>query len=431
MSGEGQGPNSGQGGERRGRFGLLEDNASQHSEEYGSPRGGPAGDDGGLADAIRGIGGLGGPQFEHTGTTPPPIDLIAMQRQLNQMQANLAQSQRDNLVLIQELRRLQNRSPAPVHVKVTAEDLFGKPAKFKGERGPDAERFLTDIELYISEHATQLPTINKRVKLALTFMEDKAAKFRSTYLTRIQNGEVPFADWDEFVETFKLSFERIEDAAAALEELKRMRQGPLSAAEYHDQFHRAASRTKLSDEDKRVRFYEGLNRAVKDALIYSLADTHAYTDLCKEAIRLDNRIAQRKWEEAGQRPGGNTKPFNATNHFNRYRNPIPTPVAPKDPNAMDIDAGKFTETRTCYNCGKPGHLHRFCREPPQTKRGQYVKATNISESTTNDPQSSASAPTNNDNSEIKTIASSLASVMDRLTKMEVDIQQRLENQKGF
>ena len=81
MSGEGQGPNSGQGGERRGRFGLLEDNTSQHSEEYVSPRGGPAGDDGGLADAIRGIGGLGGPQFEHTGTTPPTIDLIAMQRQ--------------------------------------------------------------------------------------------------------------------------------------------------------------------------------------------------------------------------------------------------------------------------------------------------------------------------------------------------------------
>ena len=418
MSGEGQGPNSGQGGERRGRFGLLEDNASQHSEEYGSPRGGPAGDDGGLADAIRGIGGLGGPQFEHTGTTPPPIDLIAMQRQLNQMQANLAQSQRDNLVLIQELRRLQNRSPAPVHVKVTAEDLFGKPAKFKGERGPDAERFLTDIELYISEHATQLPTINKRVKLALTFMEDKAAKFRSTYLTRIQNGEVPFADWDEFVETFKLSFERIEDAAAALEELKRMRQGPLSAAEYHDQFHRAASRTKLSDEDKRVRFYEGLNRAVKDALIYSLADTHAYTDLCKEAIRLDNRIAQRKWEEQGKPYTYQTSSQYTPNYRNHSNNHTPA----KDPNAMDIDAGKFSETRSCYNCGKQGHLRRFCREPPKTK-GQFVKATHTGESNAKGEANIAESS--------QTIAATFAQILDRLDKMEAKMQPKAETQQGF
>ncbi|KAJ7936349.1 hypothetical protein B0H13DRAFT_1853417 [Mycena leptocephala] len=40
------------------------------------------------------------------------------------------------------------------------------------------------------------------------------------------------------------------------------------------------------------------------------------------------------------------------------------PLRPeRDPNAMDID--RQTDSRTCYTCGKSGHIARFCPDQPR------------------------------------------------------------------
>lgn len=130
-------------------------------------------------------------------------------------------------------------------------------------------------------------------------------------------------------------------------------------------------RTGLSDVDRQMRFYEGLNKAVKDALIYSSQDTTLYADLVRESIKLDNRITQRKWEEKQiQRTPVVNFPSN------RFQKAPVTPITQaRDPNAMEVDTGKFPEeSRTCYNCWEKGHIRRYCKNPPKT-RPQSVKAT--------------------------------------------------------
>lgn len=338
--------------------------------------------------------------------------------QLQQLQGAFQNLEQQNTALNAQLVALQAVPP----FNAQPHDLFAKPAKFKGERGPDAERFLTDIKRYIDRHAQNLPTINHQVELALTFMEDKAAKWKETMMEQIGQGNTPFADWQAFVDQFKLSFARIEDSAAAMEELKRIKQGNMSTAEYHDNFHRTIMRTPLSDIDRRARFYDGLSKAVKDALVFSQANTTSYPDLITEAIRLDNRITQRKWEESGK-PRVYNNNWGYQNNRTPTMNTQPTYTAP-DPNAMDISAGRSTDTRTCYNCGKQGHIRRFCKEPPQVK-GRFVRATG-SEGQTNQ------TPTSDSQGDLtRTIATTLVQAMERLAKIEAEIQKKNENQQGF
>lgn len=97
---------------------------------------------------------------------------------------------------------------------------------------------------------------------------------------------------------------------------------------------------------------------------------------------------------------------------------------------MDIDAGKVVETRSCYNCGKQGHLRRYCREPPKTK-GQFVKATGTAEAAQANQTGSSATVTEASPETSQTIAATFAQIMDRLAKMEANMQQRMENQEGF
>lgn len=268
-----------------------------------------------------------------------------------------------NNLLTQQVQTLQQQNQPVLRL---AETIYALPGKFKGERGPDAQRFLIEIKRFIDRQVLSLDTINKQVECALSYMEDKAANWKQRYLQALDNGGTPFANWDEFKDAFKLAFERIEDSTEALEELKRLYQGKKSTAEYHALFDRAAARTTLSDFDKRTRFYDGLSKVVKDALIFTNKNVDDYGDLVKEAIRLDNHISQRKWEEGRDNrsprlwsaPAGNI-----------------TTSSTRDPNAMDVDAGKTPDTRTCYNCGKQGHIRRFCRERPKLAQGQNIRAT--------------------------------------------------------
>ena len=135
----------------------------------------------------------------------------------------------------------------------------------------------------------------------VSYMEDKAANWKQCYSNEIRNGNTPFADWPAFKDAFKLSFQPIDDLSTAMKELRTLSQGSGSAAAYQDKFDRVVMRTGMSDVDRRMRFYEGLSSEVKNALVYSQVDTTLYADLAKEAIKLDNRIEERKAEEKAKK----------------------------------------------------------------------------------------------------------------------------------
>lgn len=188
-----------------------------------------------------------------------PADPVQhMQNQINQLFGGLRDSRNETRTTQQLLRQLlsnQQNAPAPqaqaappnvpqaqapvappnvypaaaapqINVQVTPESLFAKPSKFKGERGPDAEQFLVEMHQYIQWHNNNsrnaIVAINDMVYMALSYMEDKASQFKAKYMKNLRDGQTPFASWAAFEDAFKLSFARIDDSAAALEELKKL-----------------------------------------------------------------------------------------------------------------------------------------------------------------------------------------------------------------
>lgn len=305
--------------------------------------------------------GTPGPQPQQPVFPPISPEVAALVNAIGQLGTQQAQM----------LQHLAGQGQPNVQVAVPNHDLWPKPNKFKGDRGLAASNFLMEISGYIQRRIHDYPTINDQVYLALSYMEDKANDWKHRYLARIGQGQTPFQTWGEFEQEFRLSFERIQDAAEAMAELKRYKQGSLSVAEYHAHFDTLAGRTNLSEFDKKERFYDGLADRIKDALTTTSKPIGTYIQLVRVSIELDNRATQRQWER--QQDRGAHRP----NPWPRVQIPRPAPAQPaqtvappRDPNAMDVDA-----SRVCYNCGQKGHIRRFCRNPPKLAQGRQIKAT--------------------------------------------------------
>ena len=122
-------------------------------------------------------------------------------------------------------------------------------------------------------------------------------------------------------------------------------------------------------------FKRGLNRSIRRKLAEAEEPPTTIEEWQERAVRLDrnqrqSRIEERMLERNMACPGGNVQPRGGGyrggaggNTFNRGG----AQGGPRrDPNAMDIDRGRGGD-RTCYMCGKWGHMARNCWERHKTR----------------------------------------------------------------
>jgi hypothetical protein len=242
-------------------------------------------------------------------------------------------------------------------------NVFQKPAAFKGERGPDARRFLAQFSLW----AKQMPQLNNTagtrldeqwITAALGFLQDEAAVWATPALEDLDAGKKPYSgDWAEFKTEFKKRFETHDEAYDAREKLKAMKQGSKqSAADYIAKFEEYAGRTRWSSVDLHTRLRDGLNSALKDALALTDRPTDTFDLLKKHAIELDVRLRERQAEKAREEGKPNPHSSSSGNHSTHRT---------KDPDAMDIDAAKTGKPNMgdwmvkwkgcCKKCGSNSH----------------------------------------------------------------------------
>lgn len=228
------------------------------------------------------------------------------------------------------------------------------PQRYDGKQG-ECRDFLTQCQLTFELQPATYTNDRARIAYVITLLVDKARAWATSVWQR-QGPEC--SDFNKFTEDMIRVFDQSVASEDAAKKLMSIQQGKTSVADYAIAFRTLSAVSGWNEPALVSAFHHGLSDPVKDGLA-SVDCPSSLESLIAHAIRLDNRLRERRRDAARRTPDAPPGP------------PWPsTPAIPETTEPMQIGRTRLSAAekerrrreRCCLYCGKKGHFRDTCPE---------------------------------------------------------------------
>lgn len=282
--------------------------------------------------------------------------------------------------------------PAPAAVSsspppsLSREPFIPTPVRYSGELGT-CSQFLHHCSLVFDQQSQTYATDKSRIAFIMSLLSDRAA----AWALAISTNSTITQSYTSFVNEMRKVFDHPVRGKEASSRLLSLRQGSAPVSQYAIDFRILAAECGWDELALQSVFLQGLADNIKDELA-ARDETQSLDELISLAIRLDNRLRERRRERVGRQgapppaAASLNSPASATRRgISRDLNPVPVPApGPGFPSAhyveepMQLGRARLTPAererrvrhRLCIYCGQPDHFLSSCPHLPKEQARQ-------------------------------------------------------------
>uniref|UniRef100_A0A8C5DM91 CCHC-type domain-containing protein n=1 Tax=Gouania willdenowi TaxID=441366 RepID=A0A8C5DM91_GOUWI len=252
--------------------------------------------------------------------------------------------------------------PVSVMTPALREPYVPAPERYDGDLG-SCTAFLTQCSLVFEQQQLSYATDRSRIAYLINSLTGSARAWGSAVW---ESQSALCFSYDAFVLEMQKVFDHPVRGKDAAKRLLSLRQGSRSVAELAIDFRTLAAVSGWNDEALQGAFQNALTDSIKDELV-SRDEPESLDHLISLAIKIDNRLRERRREKAVKTPPTTTAP----QHF-----PIEVLEHPRTPTAnpepMQLGRAQLTSeerarrinSRSCLYCGQSGHYISTCPTRP-------------------------------------------------------------------
>jgi len=266
-----------------------------------------------------------------------------------------------------------------------------RPQVFNGKM-EEVSAFINVARIYIRMKMTE-EAATTQVAWVLSYVQGGIAEaWKDNLMDKLVKGESEVETVKQLFSKIRNDFGETSEEERKIEQLWTMEQGGRTCDEYVQEFKKVMRGSGYEERPLIEEFKRGLNGMIRRKLAEAEEPPTTIGEWQERAVRLDRNQRQSRAEERmlGRNAvclGGNAQPrgnFGGRSYGGRggqitWRAGVPQTggnrggggntfnrggyqTGPwRDPNAMDVDRGRGGD-RTCYRCGKFGHMARNCWE---------------------------------------------------------------------